>query len=141
MFPKLKDQRIPRWQFAVGTAALLSSVLFFAYASSKWQQVELPMRGLLVGIAVLQALLVRWREADIAPRRRWRTKYAFIWVVIAAFAVMLPHQYSTKPTHRFNMGLAGVYFFALTPLALPLIISCLVQKSGAQQNRQSVTEI
>ena len=96
------------------------------------------MRPFLIGAIVLQGYLIRWREADFAPRKRWRAKYALIWGAIAILVMSDTFKLSTMPMDRYNLALVGFYLLIFTPLALPVIISCLVQKSGVQQNRQSV---
>jgi|CXWL01.1.fsa_nt_gi Mn2+/Fe2+ NRAMP family transporter len=117
-----------RWGFALGTLAVnivVASVCLLVAT----QTLPLGSKPIaLMGLAA-QMALIRKRESDIQPKRRWRFWYAAVFAVLAFTwvdgAMGIGHEDRIRTISQVVLG--GFLMFQL--LILPVTVSCCVHKA------------
>ena len=121
MIPKMET--ISRWQYLSATVGTILVVLFAAYLD---YEADINfMQSASVGGIVLQVFLVKWRETDIAPNKKWRFSYSGVLGFLGLLGIVLIRDFSG--TGSSNKAAVG-YFIVFLILTLPVLISCSIQK-------------
>ena len=121
MIPKMET--ISRWQYLSATVGTILVVLFAAYLD---YEADINfMQSASVGGIILQVFLVKWREADIAPNKKWRVSYSGVLGALGLLGIALIRDFSG--TGSSNKAAVG-YFIVFLILTLPVLISCSIQK-------------
>ena len=120
-----------RWGFGLGTLAI-NIVVFSVCFLVAMQTLPLGSKPIaLTGLAA-QMALIRKRESDIQPKRRWRFGYAAVFAVLAFTWMVSPMGIGIRNEDRrieviSQVVLGGFLMFQL--LILPVTVSCCVRKA------------
>ena len=120
-----------RWGFGLGTLAINIVVLSVCFLIAT-QTLPLSAKPIaLTGLAA-QMALIRKRESDIQPKRRWRFGYAAIFAILAFIWTVSPMGIGIRDEDRrieviSQVVLGGFLMFQL--LILPVTVSCCVRKA------------
>lgn len=120
-----------RWGFALGTL-VVNIVVFSGCLLVATQTLPLGSKPIaLTGLAA-QMALIRKRESDIQPKRRWRFGYAAVFAVLAFFWVVATTGVGIRDEDRrieavSSAVLGGFLMFQF--LILPVTVSCCARKA------------
>jgi len=120
-----------RWGFGLGTL-VVNIVVFSVSLLVATQTLPLSSKPIaLTGLAA-QMALIRKRESDIQPKRRWRFWYAAVFAVLAFIWVTSPMGIGIRDEAQrieaiSSIVLGGFLMFQL--LILPVTVSCCVRKA------------
>lgn len=117
-----------RWGFALGTLAVNIVVASVCLVVAT-QTLPLGSKPIaLMGLAA-QMALIRKRESDIQPKRRWRFWYAAVFAVLVFTWIDSPVGMDTEDRVRTMSQVVLGGFLAFQILILPVTVSCCLHKA------------
>lgn len=117
-----------RWGFCLGTV-LVNAVVFTGCWLAGAHVVVLSPKLLIITGLGAQVALVRKREADIQPRRKWRFWYAATIALVALVWVGSATGIGTVDRIRTISSIVLGGFFMFQILIIPVTVSCCISKS------------
>jgi hypothetical protein len=117
-----------RWGFCLGTLLVNTAVLAGCWLVVTQDLPLSPKHLAVMGLAA-QIALIRKRESDIHPKRRWRFGYAAVFAVLAFFWVAATTGIGAEDRMRaIGQGVLGG-FLMFQILIFPVTVSCCVRKA------------